>query len=182
MIKTQSSLVELEDGNHTEKQDAGCWHISLQKTLGTRTFKSSGSLMVHTMGSPFKTRSAFVRKIVDLKRYPKEAVPKMKWHGYVTEILADGFVASFQTTERDKNAVIAEFDFDELAEDDQAILNIGAPLVWAIFTEREKGGLKNSSTLYVRRIIPPAESTIQATTNKLHEWFANLGDDASPER
>lgn len=181
MTETQSSVLELEDSNLTEKKAVGQWWISRQPISGTGAFTSMGMLPSQTMGSPFKGRSAYVRKIVDLKRFPKEAVPKIKWHGYVTEILDDGFVASFQTTERDKKAVIAEFDFDELAEDDQEVLRVGAPLVWAIFTEREKGGLKNSSTLYVRRITPPAEAAIQATTNKLHEWFANLGDEGSTE-
>ena len=112
----------------------------------------------------------------------KEVVPKKKWHGSVTEILSDGFVARFQTEESDKKAVIAEFDFDEVSDDDLCILAVGAPLVWAIYSEREKGGLKNTSTLFVRRIIPPNEDAIKRTSDRLHEWFTGIDDDTSPAR
>jgi hypothetical protein len=96
-----------------------------------------------------------------------------KWKGHVTEILQDGFVAELRTSEIDREAIIAEFDFDELNAGDIKILAVGRPVVWAIFTERRKGGLQNASTLYLRRPSPPTAAQVGKARAELDEWFGS---------
>ncbi|MEI7911871.1 MAG: hypothetical protein WCK77_19755 [Verrucomicrobiota bacterium] len=128
-----------------------------------------------TSATPRRLRSGVSRTGVQW-RAAEEVAPKVKWLGFVTEILSDGFCARFQSATTNRKAIVAEFDFNELALDDQAILKVGAHVVWAIFTERRKGGLENSSVLYIRRLPSPSSTTIEAAQSELHEWFGNLAE------
>ncbi len=149
------------------------WWIPSVSNLSEAT--DSGVKMPDTSASPQRLRSGVSKANIRL-RSAEEVAPKVKWLGFVTEILHDGFCARFQSSTSDRKAIVAEFDFDELTADDQEILKVGAHLVWAIFTERRRGGLENSSVLYIRRLPPPTSRNLKIAKSELHEWFGHLAE------
>lgn len=179
---TQSDPMVLEPAASTfpAKNADGGWKIGQVKFQFASTQRNPPvPSKTETMAAQI-IRNLIVRQTRPILRFHKEATPRMKWHGSVTEINNEGFWATFQSCEADKKAIVAEFDLEEIAEDDRQLLRVGAPLVWAIFTEREKGGLKNSSTLYVRRIAAPSSVSVLKAKKKLDEWFADA-EITSPE-
>ena len=94
-----------------------------------------------------------------------------KWVGYVKEIVENGFIAAVRRNSSDFTEIIAEFDIDELGEDDQEILAEGMPLVWAITRERRNGGIQRVSSVTLRRQLRPPLSDNEYFATKLNAWI-----------
>lgn len=130
---------------------------------------------VTTVVSPERRPNDIRRVPMSHEFVPEEVEGKQKWLGHVTDLLSDGFRARFHSDEFDRKEIVAEFDFEELSKDDQQAIHEGAPLVWAIFRERRKGGLEQASVLYLRRLPTPSRSSLEKSKEKLDAWFGDLG-------
>ena len=151
---------------------------SISEGLDYLTWSSSHSVSDHsTTSRRFAIRPPTIRKF----RQEFEEVSLLeKWEGFVSEILADGFRAKFRRNSSDFKEVVAEFDTDELSDDDRKILAEGMPLIWSITRERRNGGVQRCSVLIIRRQprqIPPQRDGF---LNRLNDWIRpNDADSAS---
>lgn len=132
-----------------------------------------------TMPGEVETASAGTESVATLSAaagVPQEEVTVLeKWEGTVTEILEDGFRASFRRNHSDFQELVAEFALDELESDDQKILAEGMSLIWLITRERRNGGLRRCSALTLRRQLRQPLSEQNRVLKEFHDWLQPEG-------
>lgn len=131
------------------------------------------------MPGDVETASAGMEPVATLSAaagVPREEVTVLeKWEGTVTEILEDGFRASFRRNHSDFQELVAEFAMDELESDDQEILAEGMSLIWLITRERRNGGLRRCSALTLRRQLRQPLAEQNRVLKEFHDWLQPEG-------
>lgn len=96
------------------------------------------------------------------------------WIGYVTAVQAGSFFARIEDTRLQGTYEEAEFDLEEVEEEDKTLLSIGSIFYWSIGYEYRGGTKSKQSVLRFKRLPKLNASDIDSAANLRDELFDNL--------
>ena len=122
------------------------------------TSESDGAVAASTTTSTLEKYSASTKprrvpQTRTLRSHPEQRyILLKKYEGFVTTRGEDSFSARLFENNGDYPVVEAEFDLEELSENDRELAVEGAPLVWTIGYAYEGSTRKRESLIYLRRL------------------------------
>ena len=97
--------------------------------------------------------AARVPQVKTFRSYPDQRyILLKKYEGFVTARGEDSFTARLFENSSDYPVIEAEFDLEELSENDRKLAIEGAPLVWTIGYGYDGSTRKRESLIYLRRL------------------------------
>ncbi len=96
-----------------------------------------------------------------------------KWEGYVSHVGKDTFEATLVCLKGEGPDQYAEFSFDVVSEDDQALISLGAVFYWTIGYREKVSGRVRDSLIRFRRLMWTRQEvkTFEARAKELENLF-----------
>ena len=98
-----------------------------------------------------------------------------KWEGYVSEVSETEFIAVIKDlSNRENLQEVVTFDRNEIADEDQELIEQGAIFYWYIGYQDEIGGKKRSSSIRFRRLSGFSKDELDSAkkeVNDLRKYF-----------
>jgi hypothetical protein len=131
----------------------------------------------------FKIRSVAYDPLVVPRRFTISSSSALKtkqsWEGVVINCGTNKFVARITDRTNPSNPEeIAEFESEEVSDDDQHLIRPGASFYWTVGTEKSSAGqIRNVAIVNFRRTPRWSRASIQNAANRAKEIVAILGQE-----